>query len=149
MRAGFEAGPGKFIVGAGPYIAYGVCGNLKVETKITSPVYDINNPGKITEKTHVVGKGKADVFKTDILKLKVRTINNAYGYYPDTVELPLDKNHLKRFDVGFAGFAGYELKIGVFFTVGFHKGLYNIDNFDEEGDKIKNRTISLSVGYKF
>ena len=31
----------------------------------------------------------------------------------------------------------------------FDKGLYKIDNFDKNGDNLRNQTISLSVGYKF
>ena len=61
------------------------------------------------------------------------------------------------FDNDYKHFAGYELKNGIFFTVGFHKRLFNIakihpyyaEDFDKAGGKLKNKTGSLSVGYKF
>ena len=138
LKADFEAGPGKFIVGVGPYIAYGVGGKMKVEMKTTPP--------ERPEVTTAVGKGEIAVFKKDNLKLKGTSIYPPYDFETET---EIDKAQLKRFDFGFAGFAGYELNLGFFVTVGFQKGLYNIDNFDEEGDKLKNKTFSLSVGYKF
>ena len=78
--------------------------------------------------------------------MKVTTIDAPYSY--DT-EVDFDKALLKRFDYGLSGFVGYELNLGIFISAGFQKGLYNIDNYDEEGDKLKNKTITLSVGYKF
>ena len=136
LKAGFKVGAGKFIVGVGPYIVYGVCGKYKTEMKWT------RNP----DETIATGKGEMAVFKRDYLKLKVTSDYPPFGAEDEIV---FDKAHLKRFDFGFTGFAGYELNCGFFVTAGFQKGLYNIDNFDEKGDKMKNKTILLSVGYKF
>ena len=69
-------------------------------------------------------------------------------YFFDT-DYEYEKAVLKRFDFGFSGFIGYEFNSGFFVTAGFQRGLYNIDNYDEDGDKMKNKTISLSLGYKF
>ena len=142
LKAGFEAGPGKFIVGVGPYVAYGVGGKMKAKMKMTIPNFPPGEP----DKTIAVGKGKMDVFKTDKLKMRFTNIDALYSY--DT-EVEFDKALLKRFDYGLSGFVGYELNLGIFISAGFQKGLYNIDNYDEEGDKLKNKTITLSVGYKF
>ena len=134
MKAGFKVGSGKFIAGAGPYIAYGVGGKMKAEMKLTKPY--------LPDVTYEIGKKKIDVFEKNKLKIKDPT-NPSYEYV-----ILFDKAPLKRFDFGLAGFAGYELNWGFFVTVGFQKGLCNIDNFDDEGDKLKNKTFSLSVGYK-
>ena len=137
LKAGFDAGTGTFIVGVGPYIAHGVGGKCKAEIKTTT---------LHTDEVTAVGRGKMAVFKKENLKLKGTTINFPYTY--DT-EVEFEKAYFKRFDFGFAGFAGYELNLGFFVIVGFQKGLFNIDNFDVEGDKMKNKTFTLSVGYKF
>lgn len=129
LKAGFEAGVGKIIVGIGPYIAYGVCGKLKTDVGIS--LYSGKPP---LNPTNTI-KEKKDVFE------------------PGEIEIPLYNSHLKRFDAGFAGYVGYELNSKISFTVGFQKGLANIDNFDEKRDqiseKLKNKTLALSVEYKF
>ena len=135
LRAGLKAGPGKVIAGVGPYFAYGIGGKLKADLRLYSVYPD-------SETTIAIGKGKEE---KDIFKSSDKRILTPY-LYPNAEMIPL---RLKRFDVGFAGFAGYELKFGLFLTAGFQKGLYNIDYHDGEGDKLKNKTFSLSAGYKF
>ena len=99
-----------------------------------------------------------DIFKED--KLIMKNPNRNYSVWAIPIgggepirvrtpeELPFDKDHLKRFDAGLAGFAGYEFNMGFFVTAGFQKGLYNIDNFEDD-NKLRNNTFTLSVGYKF
>ena len=144
LKAGFKAGPGNFILGVGPYIGYGISGKLKASSKMISrPSYD--------PATLYIANGKMDVFKKDKLVMDVTHIVPLVPSTPhfSTVELPFDKDHLKRIDAGLTGFAGYEFNMGFFVTAGFQKGLCNIDNFDNDKNNLRNNTFTLSVGYKF
>ncbi len=55
---------------------------------------------------------------------------------------------LKHFDVGLSGFVGYELDMGIFTTISYDMGLYNIKK-NNDNIKLNNRTFSVSIGYKF
>jgi len=132
LKAGFEAGQGKIIVGMGPYFAYGIAGKLKAE---------LHEKELSTFRT--IGVVEKNVFTSDKLKVKVNNF-----FFPES-ELKIEKDQLKRFDAGFGGFVGYELNRGFLVTAGFQKGLYNIDDFEDDRDKLRNNTFILSIGYKF
>ena len=154
LKAGFEAGQGKFMVGIGPYFAYGVGGKLKANMKINTSLSETFPPEKLGEKLIAVGKGERYLFKADQLKMDVTQIDLYLNISNMTEEDLFDKNllvcsSLKRFDAGFVGFIGYEFDSGFSLTAGYQIGFNNINNSDENDDNIKNRTISLSVGYKF
>ena len=51
------------------------------------------------------------------------------------------------FDIGFSVCTGYELYMGLFFNVGYSRGLINIANADV--GKVVNNMINLSIGFKF
>jgi hypothetical protein len=54
---------------------------------------------------------------------------------------------VKPFDFGLNLSAGYEIKSGIFVNAGYGFGLNNITN--KEDTKVKNKVVSISLGYKF
>lgn len=107
----FDAAPGKFILGAGPYIAYALSGKSKGNFKYDGPgtSEDISQPTD----------GKVE--------------------FGDGVD------EMKKVDFGINMLAGYEFLNGRFFSLGYGLGLNNLSNDQEE--TIKNRVISLSIGF--
>ena len=59
-----------------------------------------------------------------------------------------EEDDLKRFDMGLSFGAGVEVKSFVF-GISYNLGLLNISPYVEDGAKIKNRVLGISVGIKF
>ncbi len=141
IKAGFKTGKaGKIVVGVGPYFACGVAGKIKVETKFET--YSENDV--FIESGE--GKGEMNLFKKDKLEIEMHYSPEELSRTVTFIEMP--KAAFKRFDTGISGFAGYELRWGLFASIGYDMGLYKIDNWSSE-TKFKNRTCQFSVGYKF
>lgn len=91
------AGPGRFCVGAGPNISYGVSGKYKnVEV--------------------VSGSGFPTQTNTTNAKVKFDGDDNANDPYV----------HLKGFDFGANAFVGYKMNMGLFFNAGYTYGFSNL-----------------------
>lgn len=110
----FEAGNGKFFIGAGPYVAMGIAGKVKVTGSATAN-------GSTTTAT----------VKEDI----------KFGTGDDDL--------LKRGDFGLNFLAGYELNNGFNIQAGYGLGLSNLLNVDSNIASMKNRVLSIGVGYSF
>jgi hypothetical protein len=146
LKTNFSAGTGKIMVGVGPYLACGVGGKMKLHLDISAPLI-----GSV-----VTGEGEKKLFKTDKLDIQVTAIDGTTININDVMnDLPVDelrlfeKTPFKRFDVGITGFIGYEFEMGLFVSVGYYRGLYNVSNIDENEIQLKNKTFSLTVGYRF
>jgi len=59
-----------------------------------------------------------------------------------------DEDDLKRFDLGLTVGAGVEVK-SIQIGISYGLGLANISSYSKEGQKINNRVLGISVGYKF
>ena len=131
---------GKLIAGIGPYVAYGTNGMMRCNYKYAESYEQWN--------------GKKKIFKEDdIYYLKSNTHNSSHGGNTIIIE-PYWHNSLKRFDGGVSGFIGYELYEYWSITASYDLGLINLlHQTDKQGNiiegKMYNRTISLSLGYKF
>lgn len=56
---------------------------------------------------------------------------------------------LKRFDFSATAIAGYQFKNGLYVNAGYLLGFGNLIDSPEEGEKMKNRGLQLTVGYFF
>ncbi|MEJ6982299.1 porin family protein [Pedobacter sp. P351] len=65
----------------------------------------------------------------------------------EDMEFGKEENQINPLDFGVNFISGYELKRGIFATLGFGLGLKNMSNSSLE--TTKNKIISLSFGYKF
>lgn len=110
----FEAGNGKFFVGAGPYVAMGIAGKVKVTGSATGN-----------------GSTATATVKEDI----------KFGTGDDDL--------LKRGDFGLNFLAGYELNNGFNIQAGYGLGLSNLLDVDSNIASMKNRVLSIGVGYSF
>lgn len=110
-------GKGNFFFGLGPSIAYGISGR----NKLTDPNDPTNNENKA-----VTFDGKKD---------------------PGNDPRYDDKYHLKAFDFGANILAGYKLKMGVFFKLGYTYNFPDLDPNDYNG--YKNRGLNICAGYLF
>ncbi len=114
------AGPGKFMVGAGPNVSFGISGNDKWENKTEGPGFPTQS-GSGKDKIVFDGKKAAD--------------------------LPASDNdiHFKRVDFGANAIVGYKLDMGVFFTAGYTYGFSNLN--PNPNSSLKTSGITLKVGY--
>jgi len=120
-------GQGKLIVGAGPYIAYGLGGKVR-----TSGRYQNGETFNVGTEVRFEHK-------------KQYTFGEPFQY-----------SYHKPFDAGLNFIAGYELSNGLCFQVSYSLGLTNITPSDAMLDDgtteitwgdVKNRYLALSVGY--
>jgi hypothetical protein len=118
-KTGVE-GSGRFLIGAGPYIAYMVNAQNKYRTS-----YEYNAGGEA--KTHVDGGGKQ------------------LGVGDDK---PGDQ--IKALDYGGQAFVGYQLPMGVFFKAGSQVGFANTQPKSPVADlQQKNYNFFGTIGYMF
>lgn len=137
LKVGINLGnTGKLTGGIGPYIACGVGGKWKIDV-------DLHTYGGSMSYINGSDDGELKLFKKD--QMIIDLSSPPYSTYTVTFDYR-DKAIFKRFDTGLSAFAGYELNMGIFATVGYDFGLYNIVHGD---DKLYNRTFSISAGYKF
>lgn len=66
----------------------------------------------------------------------------------ESVEWGSDDDKAKRLDFGLNFGAGAQLTDELSVSLGYGLGLGNLSNYTDNGTKIKNRVIALSVGYK-
>lgn len=59
-----------------------------------------------------------------------------------------DEDDLKRLDYGLTAGVGIELK-SIQIGINYNLGLANISSYTDDGNKISNRVLGISVGYKF
>lgn len=59
------------------------------------------------------------------------------------------KDNLRRWDIGFQGGVGYQLKMGLMVRAQYMLGATNIAHHNQSDDAIRNGTINLGLGYKF
>jgi len=122
----FEAGSGKFFVGAGPDISFGLGGKYKGNIKSTTT---INFPG-LPATTNTTN----DNFDS---KVKFDGKENATD----------DNVHLKSLDFGVNGLVGYKLANGAFISAGYTVGLSNIS--PEDKTSFKNSGFNVKIGFMF
>ncbi|MEO6540708.1 MAG: outer membrane beta-barrel protein, partial [Ferruginibacter sp.] len=116
------AGPGRFSVGAGPNVSFGISGKDKY-SYITSGSGFPTQSDSGEEKIKFDGKKAAD--------------------------LPASDNdiHFKALDFGANAVAGYKLDMGLFFNVGYTFGFSNLN--PNPNSSLKTGGLTLKVGYIF
>lgn len=123
-------GNGRLLLGAGPYLGYGVGGKWKLEFKQGT--------------TSLSQKGSLD-FRNDASTAFLDSTGGGLGL-PDKV------TYAKPFDFGAGVLAGYEFAQRISISLQGQLGLINIsptiDN-RKTGATLKNMQFGLSVGYKF
>lgn len=72
---------------------------------------------------------------------------NEKGTDNEKIKFGNNEDEIKPFDIGLNFLTGYGFKSGLFLAYGYSLGLDNLSN--SEGEIIKNRVISFSLGYKF
>ncbi|MBZ4190086.1 porin family protein [Niabella beijingensis] len=123
-----ELGNGRLLLGAGPYLAYGIGGRWK---------------GKGAMGNTTTSRSGSLEFKNDI-----SSTDSSYLDYNNLKKLPYGKP----FDVGAALLAGYEFSNKFSVQLNGQMGLLNIApkvDGKETGERLKNMQFGLSVGYKF
>lgn len=116
------AGPGRFCVGAGPNISFGLSGKDKYS-------YTSSGGGFPTQTTSGSDKIKFDGKK--------------YADLP-----PSDNDiHLKALDFGANALVGYKLDMGVFLNIGYTFGFSNIN--PNPNSSLKTGGLSLKIGFAF
>lgn len=115
-----QAGPGKFSVGVGPNVSFGVSGSQKWN-------YETGGTGLPTRTTSGIRKIKFDG--------------------KNTADLPPGDGdvHDKRVDFGENSIIGYALNMGVFLTAGYTIGLSTINPNPDY--TIKTGGFALKIGY--
>ena len=110
-----------FFFGAGPYIAFGVGGKRKIEGKTLGVAYS--------------SKEKIEFSNDD-----PSTFNNEEG---------AGLGVMRRFDYGFNGTAGFQIKNGMI-ALNYGYGLAKLQSGTNSSDdnKNKHRVLSISVGFK-
>jgi hypothetical protein len=118
-----SVGSDKFTIGVGPLFSYGVGGKMKIKGNLGS--------------TGITGEAK--VFSDGTMSIK-----DQYNHeYSDGQADAL----LKRFDIGASCFAAYEFNQHILLNIGYQHGLRDIRN--DSGEKLRNRCLTIMVGYKF
>jgi hypothetical protein len=115
-------GTGRLLIGAGPYIAYGMGGKWKSDNRVVMGDISIGNTGDVIFRNDAMDGG-------DI---------NSYIYG-------------KRLDYGLNFLAGYEFFRKLSFQLGGQLGLANLKpevNGVKRTGKLKNAGFSISVGYQ-
>jgi len=108
------AGPGRFCVGAGPNVSYGVSGKYKFVEVIS-------------------GGGFPSQTTTDNAKVKFDGDDNATDSYV----------HLKGFDFGANAFVGYKMNMGLFFNAGYTYGFSNLSASSDASFKTAGLTLKV------
>ncbi|MCH5720689.1 outer membrane beta-barrel protein [Niabella hibiscisoli] len=125
-----ELGGGKLLLGAGPYVAYGVGGRfIRTRKEWYKPVEDAD-PVILTNKENIRLQFLEDVNDQDANKIR----------------------YSKPFDYGASLLAGYELKGKYSAQLNAQLGLANLEptsNGSKLGSKFKNVGFGISLGYKF
>ncbi len=124
-----ELGTGNLLLGAGPYIAYGVGGNFTRTTKVWNEIEEV---GSFITTTKEELKMQ---FVNDRADANARKI--LYG---------------KPFDYGANLLAGYELKNGLSAQLNAQLGLANLTPLDDgkkQDGSLKNVGFGISLGYRF
>ncbi len=114
----FDAGSGKFFVGAGPDISFGIGGKDKFTSSTTSTVAGFPSTSTSGD-VKVKFDGKKDATDNDF--------------------------HLKALDFGVNVLAGYKLSNGAFISAGYTIGLSNISPYDKT--TFKNSGFNIKLGY--
>ena len=134
----------KLIAGVGPYFAYGICGKMSSEFVFSA------------SRNHWIGE--KNIFKEDDFNFNKSTIwggdNWSSEYVMSWIKEPYWHKSLKRFDGGMSGFIGYELHNKWLLTATYDIGVINfLSQVVKWGEKLEgtmyNRTISITLGYKF
>lgn len=114
------AGPGRFSVGLGPNLSFGMSGNNKYEYKTTGPGFPTQSTsGK--EKIKFDGKKAADLPASD------------------------NDTHLKRLDFGANAVVGYKMDMGLFFNAGYTYGFSNLN--PNPNSSLRSSGIFFKLGY--
>lgn len=123
-------GTGKLLLGAGPYIAYGLGGKWKAKGS------NVTVDGKLEFVNDYKDATQQDIFNEDF-------------NYENGLTIP----YAKKIDYGANLLAGYELSNNLSFQLNAQLGLANgIPNFDgkkPEKESLKNVGFGISLGYKF
>jgi hypothetical protein len=106
-----KVGAGKFFIGGGPYLAYGLSGKAKRITTVTQ-----NGATTTNDENYTLTFGSTD-------------------------------NDIKRFDFGLGALGGFQLSNGVSISVGYQRGLTNVEN--SSTSTAKNNVMTVSLGYAF
>lgn len=115
-------GAGNLLIGAGPYIAYGMGGKWNSDTHVVLGDINIGNSGDVIFRNDAMDGGDINSYK--------------YG---------------KRLDYGLNFLAGYEFFRKLSFQLGGQLGLANLKpevNGVKRSGKLKNAGFSISVGYQ-
>ncbi len=115
-----EAGNGKVFVSAGPYIAYGIAGNIK--TDVTGSIGGVN------------GNTSSD---------------ESIKWGNEKTTLTNSGDNLKPFDFGLNFGLGYEFNNGLLVNGGYQLGLTNLSPNGDDNNHYKNGMLKLGVGYMF
>ncbi|MCL2651472.1 MAG: PorT family protein [Candidatus Azobacteroides sp.] len=134
----------KLIAGIGPYFAYGISGKMS------------STLGYSTSSNYWIGK--KNIFNEDNLNFNRSTILGGNSWTGENVMIwirePYWHKSIKRFDGGISSFIGYELHNNWLITATYDFGLLNylypVEKWGEKLEgKMYNRTISITLGYKF
>jgi len=109
-------GKGKLFAGVGPYLAYGISGKIKWKIDYSDRV----PPGP-------------DITDDVDVKFKNTVVENSTAIY------------VKPFDAGANIMIGYEMDMGLLFSLSYSQGLLNTSPYSYEIEK--NRYFGISVGY--
>ena len=145
LKFGFDLNnSSKLIVGFGPYFAYGISGKMNTEFVFSA------------SRNHWIGE--KNIFKEVGFNFDKSIIwgggNWSEEYVISLIREPYWHKSVKRFDGGISSFIGYELHNNWLVTATYDVGLLNFMYPAEKwGEKLEgkmyNRTISISLGYKF
>lgn len=123
-------GNGHLLLGAGPYIAYGVGGRWKLKAE----------------------SGSSTLTRTGSLEFKNDYSLDSSLFGGNIEDLPEKLPYAKPFDVGASLLAGFEFAQKISVQLNGQLGLLNIAptiDGQQTGEVIKNMQFGLSVGYKF
>jgi len=144
LKFGFDLNnSSKLIAGIGPYFAYGIYGKMNSEFVFS------------TSSNHWIGK--KNIFREDEINFNESTWVNLGGWSTNVISWirePYWYKSIKQLDGGISGFIGYELHnnwmVTATYDVGLLNLLYPVEKWDEKLEgTMYNRTISISLGYKF
>ncbi len=117
-----KAGSGKFFVGVGPDLAFGLGGKYKFNSLITSTAAGSSSISDYeNKKIKFDGKKATDLAEAD------------------------DDYHLKALDFGINVLAGYKMRDGAFISAGYTTGLSNFDPNDQQ--TAKNSGFNIKIGF--
>lgn len=118
-KSGYE-GSGRFIAGAGPYLAY----NFSASRSLRVPVV-----------TYDPGDGKVSGYMINNSTADLPIGNEAY------------KDALRPLDLGLNACIGYESNVGLYFRGTFSYSLLNQDPANTDQYRVRNWGMGISIGY--